>query len=242
VVRGNILTATTIPIFNELLQARPNCEGILDSSLWLPGTSFGDSLPPKEPQPRTPPLQSCYEAALERTVSARLKGQPTFLHIAPGTAEACRHFAAYLQPLDTRLPGISASLRSLLPSLVYGVSVLLKNCSGYNPKAITTFDAIFSSLAGALALRMVECRERLLHTEHMERLRHIATSILGKLEGGPQSPGELTRRFDRLTISECREALDHLASTGAAAVTDDGRWHLVSRPPSVTTIELNLQS
>lgn len=242
VVRGNILTATTIPIFNELLQNRPNCEGILESSLWLPGTSFGDSTPPKGPQPQTPSLQSQYEAALERTVSARLKGQPTLLHIAPGTAEACRHFAAYLQTLDTRLPGISASLRSLIPSLIFGVSVLLKNCNGYNPKAITTYDPIFSGLARTLALRMVEYRESLLHTERMERLRHIATSILGKLEGGPQSPRELTRRFDRLTIPECREALDHLASTGAAAITDDGRWHLVSRQPSVTTIELNPQS
>jgi hypothetical protein len=174
-------------------------------------------------------------------VSARLKGQPTILHFAPGTAETCRHFAAYLQPLDKRLPGISASLRSLMPSLIYGVSVLLKNCSGYNPKAITSFDAIFSSLARALALRMVEYRESLLHSERMGRLRHVATSILGKLEGGPQSPRELTRRFARLTIPECREALDHLASTGAA-VTDDGRWHLVSRQPSVTTIDLNPQS
>lgn len=60
---------------------------------------------------------------------------------------------------------------------------------------------------------------KLLHTERMARLRHIATPIPGKLEGGAQSPGELTRRFDRLAFPECREARDQPASTGTAAFT-----------------------
>ncbi len=43
----------------------------------------------------------------------------------------------------------------------------------------------FDFTGSTLRIETSEYRESLLHTGRMERLRHIATSILGKLEGGP---------------------------------------------------------
>lgn len=241
-VKGNILATTTIPIFNELLQDRPNCHGILEASLWLTGTPLGESLSGKEPNPQKPSLQSRFLTALEGLVAERLMGRPTILNLSPGTAASCYRVAEYLQTLDARLPGISGSLRNLMPTLIFGFSVLWGNFRVYNPQAISNQDETLSSLARALALRMVEYRENLLRTERMERLHRIGTSILGKLEDGPQSPRQLTRRFDCLPIADCREALELLAHARAVAIKDGDQWHLVSRPPSVTTIELNPQS
>ena len=85
-------------------------------------------------------------------------------------------------------------------------------------------------MAKALIERMIFFRERLLQTEELHRMQHIAIRMLKKLGGSPLTPREIVRKTNRLVISDCREALQLLQNVGVVSEVGCERWSLTMSP------------
>ena len=159
------------------------------------------------------------------------------LHITAATASACMEFAQYLHTLEPQMPGISGSLRSLMPTLIFGLSIFHGYHRAHDSMVPGDFNSVLAELSRALAQRMVSHRRAMLHAEQSKRLQSLAAALSIKLQEAPHTVRQLTRRCNRLSVAECRDALQHLASMGAA-VADGDMWHLTTGPELTRTINI----
>lgn len=127
--------------------------------------------------------------------------------------------------LESALPGASSSLRPLVASLTFG----LYKIYGAGPKTASMFtmDKVVA-LATMLALRMANVRAVAIHDERRGQIEKRAAAIRLKLDERPHTAREMCRRFSKLLLADCEEALGFLANTGAVRCDGDV-WHLAGQ-------------
>jgi hypothetical protein len=237
-VQGRVLASTSSAVLKELVEQGAN-DGIIGNALWLTGGSFGSWSWPKQQKAPKVSLQAHYENVLSHVMGARFTGHAVKLRITSETAAACMEFAQYLHTLEAQMPGIAGSLRSLIPTVIFGLSILYGCHRNPESKPLDDLNSVLSDLSRALAQRMVNHRQVILQAEQLKRLHHLAGALYTKLQDRPHTVRELIRRSNRLTVAECRDALHYLASMGTATSVDGDVWHLItgSNLPQAINIE-----
>jgi hypothetical protein len=177
-------------------------------------------------------LESLFIEALRKTIEHRLLDEPVVVKVNSTTIESCYDFVSEFLPLEGECPGITRSLRNLMPSLIFGFSWIY-GCKTMPEKYR---DEIFLCWARALAYRMVAYRQQILTEGQDGKLKRITAGLYQRLGDGPQTEIELVRRFNRLLVADCRTALQQLQAEGRVARHGD-RWALASIP-SPETIEI----
>ena len=173
-------------------------------------------------------VNAMFESAVDRVLLARLAPAA-----GPGQRECqfSHHWQTIwirlLRKLEPACPGIAGALRPLLVSLMAGLYEICKDPALPNRAAGSIDPLEVLAFAGLLARRMVAFRQRHLRDMREAERKRLIMWILTILSEGPRSVRDLTRRKHRLSADTCRDALQHLLTTGAVAC--DGRaWILTN--------------
>ncbi|RYG98709.1 MAG: hypothetical protein EON58_06330 [Alphaproteobacteria bacterium] len=170
----------------------------------------------------------------------------------------------FLRQHEGLLPGVTSAARSLFATLVFGACKLgmadpERSCdffsSGaavdpvqYKPnlgeatrgqRSVLGLDVKdFLVFARFLVLRMIHKRQQATGAARGAMHRRQALTIAHKLYDGSMKPRDITRRCHRLSISDCREALDLLKRAGIVGSEAD-TWTLTS---PLSEVEKKLQA
>ena len=108
-------------------------------------------------------------------------------------------------------------------------SIQLDSNDSARPKvsgpAMNTADV--AAFARFLVLRMVHARRAAVGGARAAHLHRIASKIIHKLEGDTLTPRDISRKTSKLSVSDCRDALDLLLRAGVVHSTGD-KWTLNS--------------
>lgn len=178
-----------------------------------------------------------YSSAVARAFGKRLDHKTTYstLHELD-IRDAQLRWGVFLQSMEQSLPGISGAARTLLATLVFGALELLTS-PGQQAKDVTRSLKGIEAFARFLVRRMANYRNVITYSAKQERNDELKIGILRKLEDGPHTVRELTRRFSRLTAEPCRKLLNELREAGKVRVSD-GEWQLSEPVPSPLTLEI----
>ena len=216
----------------------------LSRLFWLVEGGTDPELP--TPLPATAPsagMQACFENAVRDGLIARYDHEtiePPYLNADIAAAQS--KWVAFLTACEADLPGISAAARTLFPSLVFGLTMLARQARKSSaPQPTVSIEAILA-LAMHLAMRMGNSRSVLLHSGANERRARWRGCIIDHLSAGPQGARDLSRRFHRMTTTECRDLLGELKRSGQVLEAQDGLWQLTAslHPPRASTLTLDI--
>jgi hypothetical protein len=229
-VRGELLVTDSGEWLKAAMRSGAADAGWLCRQPWLTDHGAPLELKPPGDRPGTAKLDRIterYEVALRQAWDRRLNFSTT----APerkdldfGAAQAA--WVAYLATCESQFPGITAAMRPLAASLLFGLCKIW-TALPVAQQAMIDRDWILS-FSAMLARRMVNARELMVHDEHRERMMRLAHSARRKLADGPQTTRALSRRFSRLSTAECEEVLDFLKEGGFVQQVGD-RWSLTGQ-------------
>ena len=168
-------------------------------------------------------IQARYDAAMDKAWGERLdytKAVPEDVQCDWPKFQA--EWVGFLKSNEAELPGITGTARSLLATLVFG---LTKLANAWKAEGFKWYIDDIAALARWLIQRMANAKATMLHTERRARLRRVAQRIALRLAEGPHSERELTRSIHRLLVGECSLALNLLVAEGVV-VRSDERWQL----------------
>lgn len=187
-------------------------------------------------------IQARFDAAMDAAWAARLD------YTKPATRMGVNdwprlqsEWISFLKRREAELPGITGTARSLLATLIFGLRRLIRisaPAEGFN-----WYTADVAALARWLIHRMANAKAAMLHTERRARMQRLCTNMIHKLaDRPPMSVRDITRKFDRLSYTDCLEVLLHLKDQGTVARFDD-KWclaSLVSNTPEFQPLTINV--
>ncbi|MCB1130333.1 MAG: hypothetical protein KDN05_04335 [Verrucomicrobiae bacterium] len=236
---GHVVAASSLALLAELSLANPFDDGIVGGCLWLTGGPLCSESWPARPDNIRNNLPIIASDSLLECVQLRFQGKPVVVKVGTEGFEACASFAEYLHSLEPAMPGISRCARNLLPTLLFGISVL-SGCHREKAEPLSKLLLhVHDWLARALARRMADQYQKIHEGDRLERIRQIGRSIQDKLGERPHTVRELTRRFNRLLTQECVEVLQYLEASGAV-VQQAGAWMLTT--PHASDSNVNLET
>lgn len=211
----------------------------LERMLWITDYAVGPQIEITSvdaKQPQLPRIDYVFEEALEKMITRRLDyQQPQPDHFSYAVSANQCEWNAFLAQLESRFPGISATLRSLWASLLFGLVRMIE--AAPSDERIKISIPQIDSFARLLAMRMVDTRAVILQEYRQKQVEILCSKFLLKLVEGPQTLRELIRRFDRIDASTCREVLERLTQLGLVKFRNK-QWALNnSQPPHTLTID-----
>jgi hypothetical protein len=244
-VRGELIVTDPGVVLGHAVRGGLAGASWLGRAVWLcdhaAGPDFATKVPGAAPA-TSPQVVGRFRLALRNSWAERLNVDH---RQTAGTAYdvmgSQRGWVAFLGSHEASFPGITAALRSLPASLLFGLDRL--ETARPLPADATTFDIgqVFA-FARVLARRMINGRGVMLHDGRRARIEGHARSIRGKLADGPLTVRELIRRSHRLTAADAEEALEFLSAVGLAKRIDRS-WSLIdanSPLPQTPTLTINV--
>lgn len=165
-----------------------------------------------------------YRTALQGLLTKRLNGEPTHYSF-PEFGSFQSAYLRHLQEREKDFPGISGTQRKAMATLVFGL-IALVNASAVPKGFLVDWHGVLVATT-RLVSRMITAYESATESVERERRRGLMDSILNRLENGPHSERDLTRRFNKLPIGQCRELVRELERLGRIHRLEDGRWALI---------------
>jgi len=227
-VRGCVVATTAPDTLAEVVRANGASATWLASMLWLTDSAAGPEpgdIPADKATVRLNSVQARYRKAMVEAWGERFNYVNTaHSDEAADWQRPQTEWISFLKGQEPELPGITGTARSLLASLTFGLTKIVR---------VANFDAGFkwrpddiAAFARWLVQRMANARAAILHTERNARIRNVARALALKLTDGPQTPLKLVHRSHRLPIGDCRLALCLLQSLGVAERSGEHLWQL----------------
>lgn len=224
-VHGRIMATVPAALLNQLAPSAVGDGGVIGGALWLTGLACGDTHWPQPPGEQKYAWGELFTRLFKDVLQNRFRGVPLVLPVTAETGEKIAEFAEHLQKLEVRMPGISNTLRSLLPTLIFGMSVL-RGCHRKKGEMLSgEAIAVLAALSSELADRMMEHYLSLIDAHRRERIRRFSGAIYQRLQEGPRTVRDLTRRVNKLRVEDAKEALQFLVARGLV-VQIDALWRL----------------
>jgi hypothetical protein len=181
---------------------------------------------------RVADMKGYFARALVRVMAKRMYNHDARVAVHEFNLGAAQfRWVSFLQGMESRLPGITGTARSLLASLAFGLielsiaeeSVLrypieepcLKANPALGPEGV-------EALARWIILRMANARAAMLGAAEREWMRELARRIQVKLDSGDLPKREIYRSL-RVSAGQCEETLHRMESAGLVRQTD-GKW------------------
>lgn len=198
----------------------------LGHPLWLlDGTdtvSGADQLP-KHLEPAKVKLTRNFHAGLMAALGGRIH---TFheeaLRFPLPVSEGQRVWMKFLRMMDGSLPGIVSSGRHLFVTLLFGLTMIHQET---RQKKTILSPALVYALGKFLIHRMANFRNQLVLGEEREKRQLLLNKVTLKLENGPLTPRQITRKFNSMLIDQCRDLLCTLEKEGRVK-QEEGRYAL----------------
>lgn len=236
-VRGNIIITDPNDMLSTLAKNANENTTWLGRMLWLVDGAAGPEVPQYEST--ASPLgniHSKFQSVLSAGLGKRLDHTSPHpaLHELDMTPHQIR-WVQFLQSMEGNLPGISGTARNLLATLVFGALELISTPI----KQVDTHKQLhgIEAFAKFLIHRMANARNVMTYSAREARNDELKASILHKLEAGPHTVRDLTRRFSRLTTEPCRELLADLEKQGKVQ-NHDGEWSLTNSTTQPLTLDI----
>lgn len=215
----------------------------LSRLFWLVDSPAGPALsPPASFAQSASGMQTRFEHAVLRGLTARYDHETIS---APGLtvdiSAVQSQWVAFLARCEAGFPGISATARTLLPTLIYGLNHLRRDAGKPSAQPAVSPGEVLA-LAMHLAMRMGNARAALAYSGANERRARWRGRIIDHLDAGPLGIRDLSRRFHRMTTNECRDLLDDLKRSGQVMEIEGGLWQLSvpSERPRAAAITLDV--
>ncbi len=200
----------------------------LTRMLWLTDGTAGPEpgdITAFKPVVKLDAIQARFEAAMDNAWVARLDyTKPAPEDVECNWPRLQSEWVAFLKRMEAELPGITGTARSLLATLVFGISKLVDVWDAGDK--LERYTADIAALARWLIQRMANARAAMLHSEHQARIRRVAQALALKLADGPHTQRSLIRRCRNLLSADCLLALCLLQTQGVAERTRDHHWQL----------------
>ena len=236
-VRGRLLVTDHGRVLREVAAAPNDRNTWLSRLIWLVEGSAG----PDAPSPpengddliKLPNLTGGFEEAVRVIIANRLNShEPRPRIYTTDISQGQVRWMRFLRDMEESLPGISGTARSLFSSLTFGLLRLAKTAG--MPKGFHfQIDGVMA-FARYLIYRMGAARDEMLWSPEQARRLELKEKLVEKLADGPQTVRRLTRRFNRLSMTLCRELLIELEleQAGEVVLVDD-QWRLATSRSSV---------
>ena len=225
VIRGNVFVTDPSAHLGEVLRSGVPSTGWIGRMLWLVDGNAG-------PEPGDPTAGKAgvalnqvtqrYEEAMHSAwahrISSRLSAPDS---VSVDFTQSQIKWVTFLKGLECDFPGITGTARSLFATLLFGLFKMVAAAPAtFRLSALQTL-----ALAKFLVHRMVNARSAVLHSAEDAWKRRQKASIIEKLGCSPQTPRDLSRRFNKLPVDQCREMLFDLEAIGKVEQCDGG-WRL----------------
>lgn len=240
-ISGEVIATDPLCMLGELINEGGKGTGWLQRLLWLSDHGAWPAFEAPEPAGSAAALRRVgarFEMAIEKVAARRLNFRdpaPMEVGVEFGRVQAA--WNNYLSGLESRFPGITGTLRPLPASLTFGL--LQMKLEGGEEAALPPLAmGDVMAFSRVLALRMVNAREIMREEGRRQHLEALAASIRLKLEEGPLTIRELTRKSHRLNAGTCQEVLERLATSGLVARVGS-RWKLAPfKQPMPLTLDV----
>ncbi|NWK54981.1 hypothetical protein HW115_05130 [Verrucomicrobiaceae bacterium N1E253] len=227
-VKGNLIITDPDDMLSDLIKNTTHNTAYLNHCVWLVDGNAGP-----EPHNHVHDISwignptNRFKEALSRGFGQRLNHESQYPVLHELDMIGAQHrWIEFLKGVEDSLPGINGHARNLLASLVFGVLELtscLRVADAGNPmEGIEVF-------ARLLVQRMANARSLMTYSKQQARNDRLKQSILHKLDRGPHSVRDLTRRFNRLSTAQCRELLFELEDGDYVQNNTNGEWSLTGR-------------
>ena len=236
---GHVIATDPLGILDGLMREGDKKHGWFDRLLWIGEYNAGPAFELGDDNDETQRYQRVgdrFEEAFDTVAVSRLdfdKQEP--MRLPCEFAARQREWNVFLRGLEPCFPGITGTLRPLLASLCFGLwQMVIADGKGSRPFDL---DGVMA-FARLLALRMANAREMLHYEGDLIRHTELSSAIRLKLEDGPLTVRELTRKSHRLDAPTCHEALKRLVDSGLV-VRNGSHWNLVpSKNPRSLTLKV----
>ena len=187
-VRGFVIATDQIDTLANVIRASDGKGASwLTRMLWLTDSAAGPgpgNITAGKATVKLDAIQARFDAAMDKAWVERLD----FCNAVPKNVkyewpQLQAKWVAFLKRMETELPGITGAARSLLATLVFGLTKLA--CISKPPDGFPWHAADIAALARWLIRRMANARAAMLHTEHQARIRSVAHRIVLKDTGAP---------------------------------------------------------
>ncbi len=213
---------------NVLAKIAPNAS---DKATWLgrmPWLIDGNSGPDAieadagNGKARVANMSGRFGEALTRVIAKRLNNHDASPTVHPFDLDAAQmRWVEFLQDMEGRLPGITGTARSLLPTLAFGLTELATVVRG---RSLPVTTAGVEALARWIIYRMANARAAMLGTAEREMLRQLAQRVVVRLSGCNLSTRDIYRS---LSISAAKgDKLLLPMERGGLLHRSEGKWGL----------------
>jgi hypothetical protein len=234
-VRGELIVTDPGNVLGHAVRGELAGASWLGRAVWLCDHAAGPDFTTKVPEAAPATISQVvgrFRHALRNSWAERLNvDHRKSVGAAYDVMGSQRGWVAFLGSHETSFPGITAALRSLPASLLFGLDRL--EAARPLPADAATFDIgqVFA-FARVLARRMINGRGVMLHDGRRVRIEALADTISRKLLDGPLTVREITRRSHRLPASDCEETLEFLMTRGRVTRTGNV-WALIQTVASL---------
>jgi hypothetical protein len=243
--RGHLLLCDPSLVLDEVLRENSSARRLMLRLPWLVDGQAGPSLPVPENsvagvttyRPRLDRMEERFRAGLKTAWLKRLDytiEEPETLAFNLSDQQA--RWVAFLQQKEADFPGISATARPLLATLLFGLRQMVNSLP--KPEGVTFYVDDVEALARILVQRMCNARTVILHDASKEDRERKLQVMLEKLSAGPTSVRDLTRRHHRLSANEARELLSELVTRGKVIDLGGDRYQPASTTRQHTALTL----
>ena len=221
-IMGNLLITDPSRVLHEV--ATDNKAEWLGRLVWL---TDGAGPPPPESSGSKPPVRLNdmalrFGTALSRAFAKRLNThRPDPVVHEAELKNAQVRWVSFLKDMEDRLPGISGTARSLLPTLTFGLREIVGAIKV--PGGFSYYIDGIEAFARFLVHRMADARQAILWSAEDAQKQQWKTKILYKLNDDLLPPRDIYRNIRGLPANQCRDLLVDLESDGLARRTGD-RW------------------
>ena len=218
---------------NVLARIAPKGEdkaGWLGRMVWLVDSTLGPNAAENAPEPGKFYVSDTggrFGEALNSVLAKRLNNRDAGTVAHPfDLTQAQIDWVAYLKGMEGRLPGITGTARGLLATLAFGLIELAK--APHCTRLPVTPEGV-EALGRWVIERMANARVAMLGTAEIEKKRHLAQRVLGKLADGNFSKRDICRAFT-IPATRCEEVLTVLEPAGLVRQVD-GNWERLNKGP-----------
>jgi hypothetical protein len=237
-VRGHLQLCDPAQVLDEVLRDTGPAQRLMMRLPWLVDGNAGPSLPAPDSNAaghaRLDQMETRFRTALAHAWLARLDyttGGPEQLAF-DFTAYQAR-WVAFLQQKEAGFPGISATARPLLGTLLFGLHQMVQSLP--KPEGVKFYVDEVEALARILIQRMINVRAVILHDASKQKRERQLQLMLEKLSAKPSDLRQIVRKHHNLPTAEARDLLCELVSRGQALHLGKDRYQLA--PIAVRTLE-----
>lgn len=244
-VRGHLLLCDPSQVLDEVLRDVGQAKRLMMRLPWLVDGDAGPSLPvPGNPaaanHPQLDRMEERFRVALAKAWLARLDYSAGVSETLDFDLAPCQaRWIAFLQQKEAIFPGISATARPLLGTLLFGLHQMVQSLP--EPEGVKFYVDDAEALAHILVQRMCNTRAVILHDATKESRERKLQAMFDKLSTGPSNVRDLVRKFHRLPVNDARDLLEELVSRGRAVHLGGDRYEVacaaLPHAPQALTLE-----